>query len=80
MSSGFRCPECFQKGAQKQEQQAKAGVLTNIPALGGSACDRENTRWRGCGVLLWDTEGRGGERLQRPGGGAISAVGDATGI
>lgn len=33
-SDGFRCPACFQKGGGKQ-WQAKAGVLTNIPALGG---------------------------------------------
>lgn len=48
----------FQKEARKQEQQAKAGILTNIPALGGLACDRENARRRGCGGLLWDTEDR----------------------
>jgi hypothetical protein len=35
VSEGFRCPACFQKEARKQEQQANAGVLTNIPATRG---------------------------------------------
>lgn len=54
-----------------QEQQAAAGVLTNIPALGGGPVTEGNARACGCGDLVWDTEGKGGfQRMQQRGGGA----------
>jgi len=37
---GLQMSRGFPEGSAKAGEQAKAGVLTNIPALGGSACDR----------------------------------------
>jgi hypothetical protein len=58
VSEGFRCPACFQNEAQKQEQ-ANAGVLTNIPALGGWPVTGRMLDSVGCGDLLWDSERQG---------------------